>query len=367
MTSGSAALQVPPGGLSADPRSHRGPPIAHAYVSARSSADPHPGRPPPRPPPPPPPPPSLPRASSRGGRPLRLAMCRGGAARPSGELFSALRADPANQACCDGGAGEAEWASVSHGIYLSIAAAGVHRSMGVRTSFVQSTAMDAWKPLHLRMMELGGNRRFSDFLRQHGIPDGTPLREKYATRAAAWYRRALRAEAEGSDAPEPLAENTGHLPEESCASSAVLDRVFAEAKASPAHAEQQVAPGARQPRRGRQQRGQVGLQRPDLRHPPGQLRRGARRGRHAAQPAGQRCPRAPARRLRRPAGQGLGQGHEDVGLCPWLLIAAGRARSRPPAASDPTHRPKLPSRSRQAGPAATLELLSRARCRLSSV
>jgi len=158
-------------------------------------------------------------------------MCRGGAARPSGELFSALRADPANQACCDGGAGEAEWASVSHGIYLSIAAAGVHRSMGVRTSFVQSTAMDAWKPLHLRMMELGGNRRFSDFLRQHGIPDGTPLREKYATRAAAWYRRALRAEAEGSDAPEPLAENTGHLPEESCASSAVLDRVFAEAKA----------------------------------------------------------------------------------------------------------------------------------------
>jgi hypothetical protein len=102
--------------------------------------------------------------------------------------------------------------------------------MGVRTSFVQSTAMDAWKPLHLRMMELGGNRRFNDFLRQHGIPEGMPLREKYATRAAAWYRRNLRAEAEGSDAPEPLAENTGHLPEAECATSAVLDRVFAEAK-----------------------------------------------------------------------------------------------------------------------------------------
>jgi len=157
-------------------------------------------------------------------------MCRGEVARHAPEFFSAQRSVPANGTCCDGGPGEAEWASVSHGIYLSIAAAGVHRSMGVRTSFVQSTAMDAWKPVHLKMMELGGNRRFNDFLRQHGIPESAPLREKYATRAAAWYRRNLRAEAEGSEAPEPLAENTGHLPEEECATSAVLDRVFAEAK-----------------------------------------------------------------------------------------------------------------------------------------
>jgi len=158
-------------------------------------------------------------------------MCRAEAARHAPEFFDAARhSDPANELCCDGGPGEAEWASVSHGIYLSIAAAGVHRSMGVRTSFVQSTVMDAWKPIHLRMMELGGNRRFSDFLRQHGVPEDAPLREKYATRAAAWYRRNLRAEAEGSDAPEPLAENTGHLPEEERAASVVLDRVFAEAK-----------------------------------------------------------------------------------------------------------------------------------------
>lgn len=157
-------------------------------------------------------------------------MSRGDVARHAPEFFSAQLSDPANGTCCDGGPGEAEWASVSHGIYLSIAAAGVHRSMGVRTSFVQSTAMDAWKPLHLRMMELGGNRRFNDFLRQHGVPEGAPLREKYATRAAAWYRRSLRAEAEGSEAPEPLAEGTGHLPEEECAASAVLDRVFAEAR-----------------------------------------------------------------------------------------------------------------------------------------
>ncbi|CAK0830714.1 unnamed protein product [Prorocentrum cordatum] len=121
---------------------------------------------------------------------------------------------------------------VSHGIYLSIAAAGVHRSMGVRTSFVQSTALDAWRPLHLRMMELGGNRRFRDFLREQGVPEGAPLREKYATRAAAWYRRTgLRAEAEGSAPPEPLAAGVGHLPEEPCPASAVLDGVFAEARA----------------------------------------------------------------------------------------------------------------------------------------
>jgi ADP-ribosylation factor GTPase-activating protein 1 len=160
-------------------------------------------------------------------------MCRlSDVARPAPDFFSAqLEEDPANRVCCDGGSGCAEWASVSHGIYLSIGAAGVHRSMGVRQSFVQSPFMDAWKPLHLRMMELGGNSRFNNFLREHNIPEDMPIREKYGTRAAAWYRRNLRAEAEGTELPEPLPEGTGHLPErDALPSDAILNKVFAEAK-----------------------------------------------------------------------------------------------------------------------------------------
>jgi len=103
--------------------------------------------------------------------------------------------------------------------------------LGVKVSFVQSTTMDSWKPVHLKMMQLGGNRRFAEFLREHGVPEDMPLRQKYRTRAAEWYRKNLRAMAEGTTAPEPLPDGVGHLLTEDAASqtAALLDDVFAAA------------------------------------------------------------------------------------------------------------------------------------------
>lgn len=149
------------------------------------------------------------------------------------KFFKNQQADSNNSSCCDcGSARRADWASVSHGIYISIEASGIHRSLGVKTSFVLSTTMDSWKPVHLRMMELGGNKRFQDFMQQHGVPEDWPIRKKYSTRAAAWYRENLKAEAEGSDLPAPLEVGTGHLPVEETAEgsttqAALLDKVFA--------------------------------------------------------------------------------------------------------------------------------------------
>jgi hypothetical protein len=78
------------------------------------------------------------------------------------------------------------------------------------------------------MMELGGNQRWIDFLAEHGIPEDLPIREKYSTRAAAWYRARLRAEAEGLEPPEPLPPGTGHLPMQDVPNRtvAVLDKVY---------------------------------------------------------------------------------------------------------------------------------------------
>lgn len=146
------------------------------------------------------------------------------------EFFRKQLQDPENDICCDCGTkGEATWVSISHGIYLSIGAAGLHRSLGVKVSFVQSTTMDAWKPQHLRMMELGGNRRFKAFLEEQGVPADMPIREKYSTRAAKWYREDLKARADGLESLPPLPEGTGHLPADPSPSSGlrVLDQVFA--------------------------------------------------------------------------------------------------------------------------------------------
>ena len=148
----------------------------------------------------------------------------------AGEFFQRHQAsDPANSVCCDCDNRKAEWASVSHGIYISIEASGIHRSLGVKTSFVLSTTLDSWKPVHLRMMELGGNRRFQEFMDQH-VPRDMPLRKKYLTLAAEWYRSNLKAEAEGSSPPAPLEPGTGHwLIEGASSQQELLDRVFSAA------------------------------------------------------------------------------------------------------------------------------------------
>eukprot|EP00419_Tripos_fusus_P022370 CAMPEP_0172719872 /NCGR_PEP_ID=MMETSP1074-20121228/75753_1 /TAXON_ID=2916 /ORGANISM="Ceratium fusus, Strain PA161109" /LENGTH=249 /DNA_ID=CAMNT_0013545271 /DNA_START=44 /DNA_END=790 /DNA_ORIENTATION=- len=142
------------------------------------------------------------------------------------------RGDVANNICCDMGNAEPQWASPAHGIFISIEAAGVHRSLGVKVSRVLSTTMDSWTPLQLRMMELGGNKKFVEFLQEQGVPDNMPIRLKYMTRAADWYRKQLLAMAEGSAPPESLVPGTGHLPMHDATTDAtqrVLDEVFCSA------------------------------------------------------------------------------------------------------------------------------------------
>merc|ERR1711971_111102 len=49
-------------------------------------------------------------------------------------------------------------------------------------------------------------------MRDHNVPEDMPIRKKYLTRAAEWYRENLLAEAEGRSGPVPLELGTGHLP-----------------------------------------------------------------------------------------------------------------------------------------------------------
>jgi len=139
--------------------------------------------------------------------------------------------DSANNVCCDTGCIGPQWASLSHGVYISIEAAAAHRSLGVQVSKVLSTTMDSWKPVHLKMMELGGNRRFTEFLQAHKVPDNMPIRQKYRTRAANWYRDNLQALAEGTECPEPLAPGTGYLLQNDPVSPGqlMLDKLFFDA------------------------------------------------------------------------------------------------------------------------------------------
>lgn len=44
--------------------------------------------------------------------------------------------------------------------------------------------MDAWSDDQLKKMQLGGNQRLNDFLKEYGIDKFTPIKDKYNSQAA---------------------------------------------------------------------------------------------------------------------------------------------------------------------------------------
>lgn len=115
--------------------------------------------------------------------------------------FNAMKAeDPGNKMCFDCSERNAEWISVSFGVFLCIACSGHHRNMGTHISRIRSIKMDAWTERQLQVCRLGGNTRLNAFFDLNGIPK-EPALQRYVSPAGEWYRETMRCQMLGHELP----------------------------------------------------------------------------------------------------------------------------------------------------------------------
>ncbi|CDJ37714.1 ARF1-directed GTPase-activating protein, putative [Eimeria tenella] len=103
------------------------------------------------------------------------------------EIFRRLRKE--NRICFDCSSRNPTWISLTHAVFVCLSCSGKHRRLGTHLSFVRSTEMDKIYPEQLFRMELGGNRRAHEFLREHGADLSQPL--DYHGKLAAKHRQML--------------------------------------------------------------------------------------------------------------------------------------------------------------------------------
>ena len=112
-------------------------------------------------------------------------------------VFQQLSLDEENNRCFDCASLQPQWASVNNSIFLCLNCAGLHRGMGVQTSFVRSVNLDSWTEKQLSLMTLGGNKKFREFFKNYDLNEESP-QIRIATKAADFYRRQLNAKCSGN-------------------------------------------------------------------------------------------------------------------------------------------------------------------------
>ncbi|KAG8807178.1 Zn finger-containing GTPase- Activating Protein for ARF [Serendipita sp. 399] len=115
--------------------------------------------------------------------------------------------------CVDCGAPNPQWATIPYAVFICLSCAGLHRGLGVHISFVRSITMDEWTEEQMKKMRIGGNLRFTTFMKEYtptdqgGYREGMTIAEKYNTWAAAQYKEKLSVEVQGQEwspsAPPP--------------------------------------------------------------------------------------------------------------------------------------------------------------------
>lgn len=113
-------------------------------------------------------------------------------------LQELLARDTYNKFCVDCNRNESTHASITYGTFICQDCANIHlAALGMDKSYVKPIFGEPWDNYQVRMVQLGGNKRLWDFLKQYGGLEQKPVPHKYDSKAARYYRKKLTSEATG--------------------------------------------------------------------------------------------------------------------------------------------------------------------------
>ncbi len=77
---------------------------------------------------------------------------------------------------------------MNNGVFVCFKCCDSHRVLGSARSLIRSTTMDSWNDQQLQYMQMGGNKKFSEFMEAYKLTS-EPIAAKYKSKAADYYRK----------------------------------------------------------------------------------------------------------------------------------------------------------------------------------
>ena len=102
-----------------------------------------------------------------------------------------------NKKCFDCENEPARWTSLNNGIFLCHDCSEEHKNFESGTNIIKSISLEQWTKNQLNIMKCGGNKRLKKFLEDYNVPKNIDKKTLYNSKIMIFYRKQLKAEAEG--------------------------------------------------------------------------------------------------------------------------------------------------------------------------
>ena len=102
-----------------------------------------------------------------------------------------------NKKCFDCENQPARWTSLNNGIYLCHECSEEHKNIEPGLSIIKSINLEQWTKNQLNIMKVGGNKKLKTFLGENNIPQNIDKKTLYNSKVMVYYRKQLKAQAEG--------------------------------------------------------------------------------------------------------------------------------------------------------------------------